>query len=465
MNKLPSITSFFSVAPKKVSAQPAILTEGGNDKPVVAMDPETPTCGDIPVVASTHTDECDVEMSAEDAEANAWLGSVNDQPTRLSWEQSVSREEESVLLDEYPPAEKMACQSPVASLSKEACIPAPLGRQLRELLDSYGSDVMSIHQDMLKAKHQVDILTRYHELRSVPAGLVFQQETHIKDPASWFTKEWREIEKKAALEKTNLLIRHWKEVASCLEGNALKAKYTRTRAIKQAEEIDEEAKTGLLNELSRAEETLLPDKEAMDDKQKRLTEAYLKKLVGPAKVHATSSRPGLGAVGSQTTAPKSTYAQMVANKGKGPASSQKPPTSSTKVAQEKSIPVVASNPNAAVEATQGSMRGSLEDAILQLQEGMKEIIQEMESIKRERRETKPARHFPQPWWRKERDRRQGQQGERDDRTPPYTSKEAQSGSGHGRPRPGPYPPRNRREYGGRGGGGGPGRGRGQRRGT
>ncbi|KAL5514946.1 hypothetical protein EMCRGX_G000041 [Ephydatia muelleri] len=94
-------------------AQPAILTEGGNDKPVVAMDPETPTCGDIPVVASTHTDECDVEMSAEDAEANAWLGSVNDQPTRLSWEQSVSREEESVLLDEYPPAEKMACQSPV----------------------------------------------------------------------------------------------------------------------------------------------------------------------------------------------------------------------------------------------------------------------------------------------------------------------------------------------------------------
>ena len=80
---------------------------------------------------------------------------------------------------------------------------------------------MSIHQDMLKAKHQVDILTRYHELRNVPAGLVFPQETYIKDPAPWFTKEWREIENKAALEKTNLVIRHWKEVASCLEGNAL----------------------------------------------------------------------------------------------------------------------------------------------------------------------------------------------------------------------------------------------------
>ena len=141
---------------------------------------------------------------------------------------------------------------------------------------------MSIHQDMLKAKHQVDILTRYNELRNVAAGLVFPQETHIKDhPAPWFTKEWREIENKAALEKTNLLIRHGKEVASRLEGNALKAKYSRARAIKQAEVINEEAKTGLLNELSRAEETLLPDKEAMDEKQKRLTEAYLKKIGRP----------------------------------------------------------------------------------------------------------------------------------------------------------------------------------------
>ena len=135
----------------------------------------------------------------------------------------------------------------------------------------------------------------------MPAGLVFPQESHIKDPAPWFTKEWRQIEHKAALEKTNLLTRHWKEAASRLEGNALKAKYSRVHAIKQAE-IDQEAKTGLLNELSRAEETLLPDKEAMEEKQKRLMEAYLKKLVGPAKVHATSSRPGLGAVVAQIKA-------------------------------------------------------------------------------------------------------------------------------------------------------------------
>ncbi|KAL5503213.1 hypothetical protein EMCRGX_G010128 [Ephydatia muelleri] len=100
----------------------------------------------------------------------------------------------------------------LVSQSKETCIPAPVGGQLRELLDSYPSDVMSIHQDMLKTKHQVDILTQYHELSSVPSGLVFEQEMHIKDPpppppAPWFT---RVIEKRVVMEKTSLLIQHWR---------------------------------------------------------------------------------------------------------------------------------------------------------------------------------------------------------------------------------------------------------------
>ena len=135
-----------------------------------------------------------------------------------------------------------------------------------------------------------------------------------------------------------------------------------------------------------------------------------------------------------------------------------------------------------VETTQGSMgfvealfdRSALVHKCLSSQQGlsggcnsasMKEIIQEMDSIKRERREIKPARQYPQPRWMRERDRHQGQQWEREDRTPPCTSKDAQSGSGHGRPRPGPYPPQNRREYGARRRGGGPGKGRGQWRGT
>ena len=97
-------------------AKPVIPTEGGNDKPVVAKDPETPTCSDIPVVATTHIDECDVEMLDDVAETNAWLSSVNYQPTTLIWEQRVSQEEELVLLDEYQPAEKMENQSSVGML-------------------------------------------------------------------------------------------------------------------------------------------------------------------------------------------------------------------------------------------------------------------------------------------------------------------------------------------------------------
>ena len=36
-----------------------------------------------------HTDPCDVEMLDDDADTNAWLKSVNYQPTSLSWEQCV----------------------------------------------------------------------------------------------------------------------------------------------------------------------------------------------------------------------------------------------------------------------------------------------------------------------------------------------------------------------------------------
>ena len=51
-------------------------------------------------------------------------------------------------------------------------------------------------------------------------------------------------------------------------------------------------------------------------------------------------------MGAQTKA-ISTYAQMVANKGKGPASSKKPPTSSTKATEDGGTPTVALKTNAA----------------------------------------------------------------------------------------------------------------------
>ena len=75
------------------------------------------------------------------------------------------------------------------------------------------------------------------------------------------------------MEKTNLLIRHWKAFANRLEGKALKAKYLRDQAIKQADSIDEAAKTCLLNEFSQADEALSPNKEMMDEKLKRQTAA------------------------------------------------------------------------------------------------------------------------------------------------------------------------------------------------
>ena len=72
---------------------------------------------------------------------------------------------------------------------------------------------------------------------------------------------------------------------------------------KQAEGIGEAAKTGLLNKLSRADKAVSPSKEIWKTiKQKRQAAAYLTKLVGPAKVHATGPRPGLGSVEAKTKA-------------------------------------------------------------------------------------------------------------------------------------------------------------------
>ena len=58
---------------------------------------------------------------------------------------------------------------------------------------------------------------------------------------------------------------HWKEFANRLKGKALKAIYLRDQAIKQADSIDEAAKTCLLNEFSQADEALSPNKEMMDE--------------------------------------------------------------------------------------------------------------------------------------------------------------------------------------------------------
>ena len=179
-------------------------------------------------------------------------------------------------------------------------------------------------------------------------------------------------------------------------------------------------------------------------------------------MHATSSRPGLGAVGAQTKATKSIYAQMVANKGIGPAPSKKPPTSSTKDVEDKSTPVVAFNTNAAmtpVETTQGSMgfvealfdRSALMHKCLSSQQGLSGGCYSATTQRDERDHPGDGLHqegearykTSSPLSPTEVDKgtissRRTAMGE-GRQNPPCMSKDAQSGLGHGRPRPGPYP--------------------------
>ena len=74
-------------------------------------------------------------------------------------------------------------------------------------------------------------------------------------------------------------------------------------------------------------------------------------------MHATCPRPGLSSVEAKTKA-VFTYAQMVANKGRGPTSLKKPPTSSTKITAAGGAPTPALKLTAAttpVATTEGPM--------------------------------------------------------------------------------------------------------------
>ena len=75
-------------------------------------------------------------------------------------------------------------------------------------------------------------------------------------------------------------------------------------------------------------------------------------------------------------------------------------------------------------------RSSLELAILQLQTGMREIVQEMDNLKKERHETRPARQHPHQLWRElGGESHQRQQG-REDHSPLHVQfKDPKSGSG------------------------------------
>ena len=74
---------------------------------------------------------------------------------------------------------------------------------------------------------------------SCPLGFSDQRPSAIKDPPAWFYGDWEEIERKAAMEKTKLLAKYWKEEAIRQEGKDMKARYTRVNAIKAAKGLSE----------------------------------------------------------------------------------------------------------------------------------------------------------------------------------------------------------------------------------
>ena len=102
--------------------------------------------------------------------------------------------------------------------------------------------------------------------------------------------------------------------------------------------------------------------------------------------------------------------QMVANNGKRPALTKKPPTSLTMATEVHGVPChdpcrhdtgptgfVIRYYLAAVFSYANAYllnRSSLELAILQLQTEMREIVQEMDNLKEKRRKTRPARQHP-----------------------------------------------------------------------
>ena len=193
--------------------------------------------------------------------------------------------------------------------------------QLTQLLDAYSGESLMCHEAMTRANHHATVLDRYIELGIVPTGLVSDQRpSAIKDPPAWFYGDWEEIERKAAMEKTKLLAKYWKEEAVRQEGRDMKARYTRVNAIKAAKGISEETRRGLLGKLAIDDEAMVPQKGTVEAKQRATTQAYLKKLGRPPAAKGDGSRPGTSSVGAGVM-PKPTYAQSVVGKDsrRGPA--------------------------------------------------------------------------------------------------------------------------------------------------
>ena len=122
------------------------------------------------------------------------------------------------------------------------CLPAPaLEGKLKQLLGTYGAEVLEAYESLFLARHQAALLGQYIASGVVPSGMVHQQVITIKDPTPNFVKAWRAIEIKAALEKVHLLEGHWEEVALRWQGRSIRSRSERVKALKADPSVDERA--------------------------------------------------------------------------------------------------------------------------------------------------------------------------------------------------------------------------------
>ena len=185
------------------------------------------------------------------------------------------------------------------------------------------------------------MLNKYKELGIAPEGISSDQRAGFPNPPHWFSHEWERINRRVTNERLALLVKYWEEEALRHEGRHYKAKADVATTLRR--EVETRDLPCLMKALERVEDDLAPRFEEQDRWQAKQTRTFLNKLErvrgerGEGGNATTSSRPGLSLVAAAeggekmdtTNAPSkkpSTYAEMVARKGKQPAPKEKQPT-------------------------------------------------------------------------------------------------------------------------------------------
>ena len=188
-----------------------------------------------------------------------------------------------------------------------------MGRQVRELLDSYSAESLKIHEAFLKAERTSGV-----HVMSLPRAwhcaclLVYPQIRGLlsKTPPPWFTQEWKDAERKGGHGEDPTPSTLLEGGDCCLDGKSLKARYNRVGAIHKAEGLNVSTQKGLLDEIEKADESMVLKKETLQAKQKSITNGYLKRLGRLQAVREAGPKPEPTSADTSIKQ-ASSYAQMV----------------------------------------------------------------------------------------------------------------------------------------------------------